>query len=113
MPYTTLSYANGKGYYFHTLTAESGHNVTRRNLSQIPTNELEGFEFVQVKLLTELHVNYDTYGKLNAILHLLPFLQASTAFRKSATHGGDDIATFAQGPMSHLFHKVHLSLIHI
>ena len=47
LPYTNLNYANGKGYYYHTLVGDSGTNVTRRNLSEVPTEVLVGFDFVQ------------------------------------------------------------------
>ena len=31
----------------------------------------------------------------------------SAAPRKSASHGAEDVAIFASGPMSHLIHKTH------
>ena len=33
------------------------------------------------------------------------FVQESAVFRKSETHGGEDVAIYASGPMSHLFTK--------
>lgn len=74
--YTTLSYANGIGYYYHTLLDESNTNVTRREITQEDTMD---------------------YG----------FRYPSTGYRKSETHSGDDVAIFAQGPWSHLFHTTH------
>ena len=35
------------------------------------------------------------------------FVTPSGVPLESETHGGEDIATFAIGPMAHLFHKVH------
>jgi alkaline phosphatase len=52
LPYTTLSYANGKGYYYHNLVdvdAETEYiNVTRRNLTELPEAEIKSFDFIQV-----------------------------------------------------------------
>ncbi|XP_059081401.1 alkaline phosphatase 4-like isoform X2 [Tigriopus californicus] len=74
--YTTLSYANGIGYYYHNLLDDSNTNVTRREITQEDTMDMG-------------------------------FLYPSTAYKKSETHGGDDVAIFAQGPWSHLFHTTH------
>ena len=35
------------------------------------------------------------------------FRQAATAWKDRETHGGDDVAIFARGPMAHLFHTTH------
>ena len=48
LPYTTLSYANGKGYYLHNVLDVDGANVTRLNLTQIPEERIKSFDFVQV-----------------------------------------------------------------
>ena len=35
------------------------------------------------------------------------YLQESAVPRDSATHGGEDVAIYAKGPMAHLFRSVH------
>ncbi|XP_068249172.1 alkaline phosphatase-like [Palaemon carinicauda] len=55
-----------------------GHGVTRRNLTGIDTSD-KNFE---------------------------P-LAAVPTYEGSETHGGEDVAAFALGPMAHLFHRVH------
>ena len=35
------------------------------------------------------------------------YLQYNIVQMKRETHGGQDVAIFARGPMSHLFHSVH------
>ena len=35
------------------------------------------------------------------------FVNDAAVNRKAETHGGEDVAVYAQGPMSHLFHGVH------
>lgn len=37
----------------------------------------------------------------------MDFRQQSAVPLTSETHGGEDVAIYAQGPMSHLFHGVH------
>ena len=39
----------------------------------------------------------------------MDYIQQSAVPRseRGATHGGEDVMILAQGPMSHLFHKVH------
>ena len=49
LPYTTLSYTNGKGYYRHNIVNEDGTNVTRLNLTLLPEEEIKSFDFIQVK----------------------------------------------------------------
>ena len=46
LPYTTLSYANGKGYNLHNVN--EGDNVTRLDLTRIPEERIKSFDFVQV-----------------------------------------------------------------
>ena len=40
LPYTSMNYANGRGYYFHQLPSYFGFNVTRRDLSKLPEEEI-------------------------------------------------------------------------
>jgi hypothetical protein len=35
------------------------------------------------------------------------YFKTSAGFRESETHGGEDVAIFAGGPFSHLFHTTH------
>ena len=72
LPYTTLSYANGQGFYDHITINET--DPVRVNLTD------ENVEAVD-------------------------FIQAPAAYKKVESHGGDDVAIFAQGPMAHLFHR--------
>ena len=54
LPYTTLSYANGKGYHLHNVLEEADggevRNVTRLNLTQIPDERIKSFDFIQVSV---------------------------------------------------------------
>ena len=47
LPYTTLSYANGKGYRIHNVLDADGDNVTRLNLTGIPEERIKSFDFIQ------------------------------------------------------------------
>lgn len=78
LPYTTLSYANGPAYYYHNIATGDG-NVTRRQLN-------------------------DT---LDPALGTFDFAPTSAGPREFESHGGDDVAIFAQGPMAHMFHTTH------
>ena len=72
LPYTTLSYANGLGFYERM--QQNGTHPVRQNLTNVDVSKVD-------------------------------FLQASAAFHGAETHGGDDVAIFAQGPWAHLFHR--------
>ena len=50
LPHTTLSYANGKGYYMHNVLDDEATNVTRLNLTRIPEERIKSFDFVQVNV---------------------------------------------------------------
>ena len=50
LPHTTLSYANGKGYYMHNVLDDEATNVTRLNLTRIPEERIKSFDFVQVNI---------------------------------------------------------------
>ncbi|KAK3868630.1 hypothetical protein Pcinc_025993 [Petrolisthes cinctipes] len=56
----------------------NGAEVIRRNLSEVDTT----------------HKDFEP-------------LAAVPTYSGSETHGGEDVAVFAQGPMAHLFHRVH------
>ena len=77
MTYTTLSYANGAGYYIHNKVNDDGTNITRVDLS--------------------------TWDNVTDYT----FIDTSSGYRFAETHGGDDVAIFARGPMGHLVHTTH------
>ena len=79
LPYTTLSYANGASYYFNNYGIDDPNK--RANVTR--------------RDLT----NVDVEDRM--------FLSPVTAFEISETHGGDDVAIYAKGPMAHLFHSLH------
>ncbi|CAL4059846.1 unnamed protein product, partial [Meganyctiphanes norvegica] len=77
LPYTTLMYANGPGSNYTVAVDDTG-------------------VYSSVRLnLTGAPINSWEYT------------QMSTVPRESETHGGDDVAIYASGPMSHLFHNNH------
>lgn len=69
LPYTTLSYANGEGYY----TTYKQENPAERA-------DISGYDFA----------DYHT-------------LYMATVPLDSESHGGEDVAVFASGPMGHIF----------
>lgn len=69
LPYTTLSYANGEGYY---LTYKQENPAERADIS--------GYDF------SDYHTLYMATVPLN-----------------TESHGGEDVAVFASGPMGHIF----------
>ena len=79
LPYTILSYANGPGFGTH-LSAENEQDDDLIRLN-----------------LTGKEDWYTSYS----------FQNPSSVPTTSETHGGDDVAIFAIGPYSHLFHSVH------
>jgi len=94
LPYTTLSYANGPGY-----TGES-HDMLRQEM--IPSgpksfphqpDRLSGITIGRPDLTT-----VDTTNPQH--------LQEATVPLPMETHGGEDVAIFATGAQSHLFHGV-------
>lgn len=101
MAYTTLSYANGDGYYDHNIVNEDGTEVTRVNLRQNYTKE--GIKLFEVSTFKQY-----IFGPFAEIVSV-NFKTTSSGPKESETHGGDDVAIFAQGPMAHLFHRTHES----
>ncbi|XP_055619748.1 alkaline phosphatase-like [Toxorhynchites rutilus septentrionalis] len=69
LPYTTLSYANGEGYF----VAYTPDNLAERA-------DISGLDF------SDFHSQYP-----------------ATVPRDSETHGGEDVAVYASGPMAHIF----------
>jgi len=77
-PFLQLHYANGPGFYPHRSSDGTVSGVEQPRLN------LSGL---------------DTGSRT--------FKQDASVPLGSETHGGEDVAIFAQGPMSHLFHGVH------
>ena len=76
-PLTLLTYANGPGFGPYLSTADDG-SVTRDRLWDLNSTSLPA----------------DT-------------VYPSAGWKKSATHGGEDVPIYAVGPMAHLFHTTH------
>lgn len=80
--YTTLLYGNGPGYQGHYTLLNNARLVTQLNYTKrrnVSASETVGIQFLQ---------------------------QTAVPLR-SETHGGEDVAILARGPMAHLFHGVH------
>ncbi len=80
MPYTTLSYANGRGYHVLPVGGDTSYN-----------------EPIQVGRMADMS-NVDTTDQ--------GFHQEALVPLSSETHAGEDVAIFAGGPKAHLFHGV-------
>ncbi|XP_047482851.1 alkaline phosphatase-like [Penaeus chinensis] len=78
LPYTTLMYANGPGYNYTTIKDESEG----------------GYLVSRWNISQEVATGWD-------------YTQLAAVPRNSETHGGDDVAIYANGPMAHLFHTLH------
>jgi len=80
MPYTTLSYANGRGYHVLPVGGDTSYN-----------------EPIQAGRVADMtHVDTTDQG----------FHQEALVPLSSETHAGEDVAIFARGPKAHLFHGV-------
>ncbi|XP_076061460.1 alkaline phosphatase-like [Oratosquilla oratoria] len=84
LPYTTLMYATGPGFnytigYDNDDNGDDDHNRTVVRRWDLTTTDVDDWSFNQ----------------------------QAAVFKKSETHGGDDVAIYASGPMSHLFHGLH------
>lgn len=80
MPYTTLSYANGRGYHVLPVGGDTSYN-----------------EPVQVGRVADMtYVDTTDQG----------FHQEALVPLSSETHAGEDVAIFASGPKAHLLHGV-------
>lgn len=88
LPYTTLNYANGPGYF-------GASNEQDHGSKQFP-HEPKKFSSAaskraDLKCVNTSHPNY---------------MQEAMLPRKTETHGGEDVAIFAGGPGAHLFRGV-------
>lgn len=89
LPYTTLAYANGPGFT-GPLIDRGTTVVGSKAYGSSPTNS--AFNINERPLLTESTVTNANY------------LQESVVPLNSETHAGEDVAIYAGGPGSHLFH---------
>ena len=79
LPYTTLGYANGPSYYFNNFALDD----------------------------PDKRVNVTRRDLTNVDVEDRMFFTPTMGFDGSETHGGDDVAIYARGPMAHLFHSLH------
>ncbi|MBI3247471.1 MAG: alkaline phosphatase [Deltaproteobacteria bacterium] len=87
LPYTTLSYANGPGYTGTSNAQAAGPKTFPHNPTSYTTSA----------------VRPDLTAVDTAALN---YLQESTVPLGAETHAGEDVAIYATGPNSHLFHGV-------
>ncbi|MDK2413502.1 alkaline phosphatase, partial [Aphanizomenon sp. 202] len=73
----TLMYANGPGYNYTVKEDENEQHLVSR-----------------WNITQEVATGWD-------------YTQLAAVPRNSETHGGDDVAIYANGPMAHLFHTLH------
>ncbi len=88
LPFTTLSYANGRGYQGETEKAPEG-------VKKFPS---EPTKFKPLKNGRADLTNIDTTDP--------DYLQEATLPLKEETHGGEDVAIFATGAGAHVIHGV-------
>ncbi|KAK7065464.1 hypothetical protein SK128_010051 [Halocaridina rubra] len=80
LPYTTLMYANGPGYNYTVIHEDDDDD--------------DDFEVARWNITQEQATSWE-------------YTQLAPVPMTSETHGGDDVAIYATGPMSHLFHTLH------
>ncbi|XP_064108445.1 alkaline phosphatase-like [Macrobrachium nipponense] len=90
LPYTTLMYANGPGYNY-TIKSDDDDDDEEGNGDD---DDDEHFEVSRWNVTQEEATAWD-------------YTQLAAVPKNSETHGGDDVAIYAIGPMSHLFHTLH------
>ena len=95
LPYTTLSYANGPGY------TGTSYTTTPQGQVRVPAG---------VKTYPHIPSSYDNDAErpdLTGVDTTDPdFMQEATVPLNSETHGGEDVAIFASGPLAHYVHGV-------
>lgn len=99
LPYTTLNYANGTGYTGASDLQPAGSKSFKAATGAWASGS-EGHNPAKYSAATERPT------LTNALVQNPDYLQESIIPLGAETHAGEDVAIFAYGPQSHLFHGV-------
>lgn len=97
-PFTSILYGNGPGYKIV--------GGERENVSAVDFGACHGAETHGGTTAVCRRVGFDAFYPPPLPAHANYQAQAAVPLRQE-THGGEDVAVFARGPMAHLLHGVH------